>query len=83
MTPPRWARSALACFCFFSTCCASRRLRSSTWRRSASFCDFASARRSAREGFGASGVSSSASEAPAAIPASTASISAMSPEIGT
>jgi hypothetical protein len=82
MTPPRW-RSVCACFCLRAICSRSRRFCSSRLRFSASLACLASARFWAREGFGASGVSSSASGAPTAIPASTASTSATSPETPT
>ena len=82
MTPPRW-RSVGGLFLLLASCSRSRRFCSSRLRFSASLAP--SPRRAARPGSacGASGVSRSASEAPAAIPASTASISATSPETGT
>jgi hypothetical protein len=63
MTPPRW-RVALACFCLRASCSLSWRFCSARRFFSASLRRLSSARRSAREDFGASGVSSSPSGAP-------------------
>ena len=82
-TPPRW-RSADACFCLLGELLAAR---GASARLACAFRPpwppSPRPAAAARALFGASGVSRRLSGAPAAIPASTASISAMSPETGT